>query len=73
MPCNVGDSKLSYKTVSKSHWIWAFVVANHRCLPACLAPDSPLVPACSAHEGPRLIALSCMRPVPCLFGQQAQC
>ena len=40
VPCNVGDSKLSYKTVSKSHWIWAFVVANHRCLLACPAPES---------------------------------
>ncbi|KAK9822508.1 hypothetical protein WJX81_007870 [Elliptochloris bilobata] len=30
VPCNVGDSKLSYKTITKSHWIWAFVVANHR-------------------------------------------
>ena len=40
MPCNVGDSKLLYKTVSKSHWIWAFVVANHRCLPAGPAPES---------------------------------
>ncbi len=30
VPCNVGDSKLSYVTVSKSQWIFAFVVANHR-------------------------------------------
>jgi hypothetical protein len=45
VPCNVGDSKLSYVTVSKSQWIFAFVVANHRhgrrppvALPARAAP-----------------------------------
>lgn len=42
VPCNVGNSKLTYVTVSKSHWIFAFVIGNHRCPatpPACILPE----------------------------------
>lgn len=47
VPCNVGNSKLSYHTVSKSHWTIAFVIANHRCL--TYAPLLGLFCTCARH------------------------